>query len=380
MRFGRGTIGVPGLRMVGWDIGVVSITKRASLALVFAAADASAAAGAAAQDAPRAVLLSSAPLPGAPDGASAHYIRYRSLRVNGAANEVTGVVILPNGPVPKEGRDVVAWAHGTSGIAEECAPSQSTALFGSIAGLRELLAKGYAVVATDYAGLGMPGPHPYLAGDANAYAILDSVRAAWERNRGSMSGRVVLWGESQGAHAFLRAAQLAGRYAPELQVAGVAAVAPPTDLKANMTGETNPLVRALMTAFTAASWSQAYDIPLSTVLGPVRQDVAKRLARNCITMDPFTLRTKIGLIRFARSLANVDVNKSPPWAKLLRRHSVQPSGLSVPVFIAQGTADPVVALSITRRFVQQLWSRSSGSEAGLLPRPAGPLPASFSYA
>ena len=342
------------MHLVGWSMGVVSITKRAGLALVIAAAGASAAAPAAAQDAPRAVLLSSEPLPGAPEGASAHHIRYRSVGVNGAANEVTGVVILPDGPAPKEGRDVVAWAHGTSGVAKGCALSQSPALFGSIAGLRQLLAKGYAVVATDYAGLGTPGPHPYLAGDVSAYAILDSVRAAQEYGRGSISRRVVFWGESQGGHASLWAAQLAGRYAPELQVAGVAAAAPPTDLKANLTGGTNPLVRALMTAFTAASWSQAYDVPLSTVLGPVGQDVARRLARNCITLDPFSLRTKIGLVRFARALEKVDVSKSPPWAELLRRHSVQPAGLSVPTFIAQGSADPIVAPSVTRRFVQQL--------------------------
>ena len=335
-------------------MGVVSITKRVGLALVFAAAGASAAVPSAAQDAQRPVLLSSALLPGAPDGASAHRIRYRSLGVNGAANEVTGVIILPDGPAPREGRDVVAWAHGTSGVAEGCAPSQSPALFGSIPGLRELLAKGYAVVATDYAGLGAPGPHPYLAGDASAYAILDSVRAAREYGAGSMSGRVVLWGESQGAHAALWAAQVAGRYAPELHLAGIAAAAPPTDLKANLTGGTNPLIKALLTALTAASWSQAYDVPLSTILGPLGQDLARRLARNCVTTDPVALRTKIGLLRFARLLANVDISQSRPWAELLHRNSVQPSGLSVPVFIAQGTADPVVAPSVTRRFVQQL--------------------------
>ena len=335
-------------------MGVVSITKRAGLALVFAAAGASATVPAAAQDAPRAVLLSSAPLPGAPEGASAHYIRYRSLGVNSAANDVTGVVILPDGPARKEGRDVVAWAHGTWGVAEGCAPSQSPALFGSIAGLRELLAGGYAVVATDYAGLGTPGPHPYLAGDASAYAILDSVRAAQGLGRGSIGRRTVIWGESQGAHAALWAAQLAGRYAPELQLAGVAAAAPPTDLKANLTGGTHPLIKALLTAYTTASWSQAYGIPLSTILGPVGQDLARRLARNCVTTDPVALRTKIGLFRFARSLANVDISKSRPWAEQLRRNSVQPASLHVPTFIAQGTADPVVAPSVTRRFVQRL--------------------------
>ena len=294
------------------------VPARTSLSTLLIAA-AMTATPASVQSMSRGVLLSSTPISGAPVSASAYRIRYQSRAVGGGRNLVTGVVIVPDGPAPRGGRDVVAWAHGTSGVSESCAPSQSKALYGSIAGLKELLAAGYAVVATDYAGLGTPGPHPYLVGDGSAYSVLDSVRAAREFGRGSIGNRFVVWGESQGGHAALWTAQFARNYAPELQLEGVAAAAPPTDLKENLTGGTNPLIKALLTAYTGTSWSQTYGIPLSTILKPVGQGLARRLARNCVSTDPVALRTKIGLFRFSRSLANVDISTSPRWAEQLRR-------------------------------------------------------------
>lgn len=331
----------------------MSVPARTSLSTLLIAA-AMTATPANAQSMSRGVLLSSTPIAGAPAGASAYRIRYRSRAVGGERNQVTGVVIVPNGQAPKGGRDVVAWAHGTSGVAESCAPSQSKALYESIAGLKDLLAAGYAVVATDYAGLGTPGPHPYLAGDGSAYSVLDSVRAAREFGRGSIGNRFVVWGESQGGHAALWTAQFARRYAPELRLEGVAAAAPPTDLKENLTGGTNPLIKALLTAYTGTSWSQTYGIPLSTILKPVGQDLARRLARNCVSTDPVALRTKIGLFRFSRSLAQVDISTSPRWAEQLRRNSVAPDGFTVPVLIAQGSADPIVAPGVTQAFARSL--------------------------
>ena len=302
----------------------------------------------------RGVLISSTPLLGAPAGASAYLMRYQSLGVGRQRNQVTGVIIVPNGQAPRGGREVVAWAHGTSGVAQSCAPSQSNQLFPSIAGLNAMLANGYAVVATDYAGLGTPGPHPYLAGDGAAYSVLDSIRAAREFGRGSIGNRFVVWGESQGGHAALWTGQFANAYAPELQLVGVAAAAPPTDLKENLTGGTNPLIKALLTAYTSVSWSQTYGIPLSTILRPDGRNLATRLAGYCVSTDPVALRTKIGLFRFSRSLANVDISRSAPWAEQLARNSVQPTGFSVPILVAQGSADPIVAPNVTLNFAQSV--------------------------
>ena len=123
-------------------------------------------------------LIRSQPMWGAPDGAAAYRILYRSEGLNGEPIAVSGVVIVPDGSPPPGGRPIVAWAHPTTGVARACAPSLARVLFRSIQGLRGMLAQGYAVAATDYPGLGTPGPHPYLVGVSEGRAVLDSVRAA----------------------------------------------------------------------------------------------------------------------------------------------------------------------------------------------------------
>lgn len=299
-------------------------------------------------------LVAAVALAGAPDGAHAYRVVYHSTDGSGVAVDVTGVVIVPEGRAPAGGRDIVAWAHGTSGIADACAPSTNTWVFNSIAGLRDLLKRGYIVAATDYQGLGGPGPHPYLIGLSAAHSVLDVVRAARTVPHALASNRFALWGESQGGHASLWSAQLAAAYAPELELVGAAAAAPPVNLVANLTGSTDAAVRALMTAYAGASWSEVYGIPLSTITGAVGEDLIHRLAKNCVTLDGFKLRTKIGLMRLTRQLRGVDLNASPRWAELMRVNSVAPRKLGVPLLIAQGSADPIVAPQLTRQFVEQM--------------------------
>jgi pimeloyl-ACP methyl ester carboxylesterase len=300
-------------------------------------------------------LISSEPLAGAPGKALAYRIRYRSRGPGGAPNEVIGVVILPRGVPPAGGRDAIAWSHGTSGIADNCAPSQKIpAMFDHIPGLGDMLAAGYAVVATDYAGFGSSGLHPYLEGEVTAYAIIDSVRGAQQLPGAALSGRYVVWGESQGGHAALWTGLVAAQERDGPQLMGVAAAAPPTDLKANLTGGTNALVRAMLTAYVVQSWSETYNIPLSTILKPIGRDLARRLAANCVSLDPMALRTKIGLARFAYSLHGIDIGKSPPWAAQLARNSIRPTGFNTPILIAQGSADPIVAPAVTHDFVHKL--------------------------
>ena len=296
-------------------------------------------------------LVAAMPIAGAPEGAQAYRVVYHSADAGDKAIDVTGVVIIPAGNPPAAGRDIVAWAHGTSGIADACAPSTNSWLFSSIAGLASLLKQGYVVAATDYQGLGGPGPHPYLVGPSAAHSVLDVVRAAREVPQASASTRFAVWGESQGGHATLWTAQLAASYAPELQLMGAAAAAPPVDIAANLTGNANATVRALTTAYAGASWSEVYDIPLSTITGPTGQDLIRRLAKNCVTLDGFKTRTKIGLVRLTRQLRGVNLNASPLWAEQMRANSVLPRNFGVPLLVAQGSADFIVSPPVTTKFV-----------------------------
>jgi len=301
----------------------------------------------------RPVLIAAAPVAGAPPGARAWRIEYRTVGTAGPA-VASGLVIVPDGPAPAGGRDIVAWTHGTTGIADACAPSENTWKFDIIAGLPAMLSRGYAVVAPDYIGLGSPGVHPFLVGPDTAHAVLDAVRAARAVPRANLGRRFAVWGESQGGHAALWTGQLAAKYAPDLELKGVAAAAPATDLVANISGGTNAAVRALLTSYAAASWSGVYHVPLSTIARPAGVDLIHRLARNCVTIDGFRLGTKIGLARMTYVLRNVDLATSPAWGPLMRRNSVPTTALGVPLFVAQGSADVIIAPAVTRDFVGKL--------------------------
>lgn len=99
---------------------------------------------------------------------------------------------------------------------------------------------------------------------------------------------------------------------------------------------------------------EIYEAAESEITGPVGQDLNGRLAKNCVTLDGFKLRTKIGLVRLTRQLRGVDLNASPRWAELMRVNSVAPRKLGVPLLIAQGSDDVLVAPKVTRRFAKQM--------------------------
>jgi hypothetical protein len=132
---------------------------------------------------------------GGPSGAgsTAFRILYRSTSPSGEPIAVSGAIFIPPGPAPAGGRDVIAWAHPTSGVVESCAPSLMPDLAGTIWGLSDMLARGYVVVATDYPGLGTPGMHPYLIGESEGRAVLDSVRAARDLPDAGASNRFAVW-------------------------------------------------------------------------------------------------------------------------------------------------------------------------------------------
>ena len=98
----------------------------------------------------------------------AKLLLYRSTGANGKPNAVSGSLIVPKGRAPKGGWPVISYAHGTTGSADSCAPTRGYDAGGLVSYayplLRRWLKAGYAVVRTDYDGLGTPGVHGYLVG------------------------------------------------------------------------------------------------------------------------------------------------------------------------------------------------------------------------
>ncbi|WP_340608372.1 lipase family protein [Xenorhabdus bharatensis] len=132
---------------------------------------------------------------------------------------VSGALFLPKGTPPKGGWPLLAWAHGTVGIANICAPSFAGRSERDIGYLNYWLKQGYAIVATDYQGLGTPGLHPYSDYRATAYSLLDSIRAVQQGNF-HLSKKTVLIGQSQGGGATFAATLYAKSYSPDLDIVG----------------------------------------------------------------------------------------------------------------------------------------------------------------
>ena len=148
-------------------------------------------------------LLRSEPLPAVLGLAGAgRQLRILYSATNGVTGKgmvaVSGAVFLPKGEPPKAGWPIMAWAHGTVGVADVCAPSWAGRSLRDVRYLNTWLDQGYAVVASDYQGLGVPGPHPYLHARAAAYGVLDSVRAALQAEL-PLANKVVIIGQSQAA-------------------------------------------------------------------------------------------------------------------------------------------------------------------------------------
>lgn len=161
-----------------------------------------------------------------PHAGEAFRILYTSTdgRWNSGILPVSGALYLPQGKAPPRGWSLIIWAHGTLGVADSCAPSFTGANQRDRAYIDRWLAKGYAVVAPDYQGLGAPGPHPYLNWRAEGQSVLDAGRAAL-RFENRIANRAIVTGQSQGSGAAIGAARLAASYAPDLRVRGVIATA-----------------------------------------------------------------------------------------------------------------------------------------------------------
>jgi pimeloyl-ACP methyl ester carboxylesterase len=142
-----------------------------------------------------------------PKGARAVRILYHSLNGEGGDTATSGVVLIPAGHPPSGGWPVIAWAHGTSGVARMCAPSLEKDMEYGEEGLMPMVRAGFAVVATDYHGLGTPGPHEYINKNAQARDVIYSVPAARVAVP-TLGRRWVAVGHSQGGFAVWGVAEM----------------------------------------------------------------------------------------------------------------------------------------------------------------------------
>jgi hypothetical protein len=293
-------------------------------------------------------------------------VLYRSVGVDGKPVAVSGTVSVPPGRPPKGGWPVVTWGHGTTGIADACAPSRDSAasphhLLISYAYplLNSWLQRGYAVVRTDYEGLGTPGDHPYLVGDSEGRSVLDVVRAA-RRLDPRLGRNVVISGHSQGGQAALFAARLAPTWTPELKLRGTLAFAPASHLS-----EQVPLTRSLkdpspltaLAAMTARGLDvarPALGVPalLSDRAAALSPQVVDRCLPELAAGDSFGGLAPAELFR-------EDADMGAVTAALDAADDPENLKIRTPVRIEQGTADTTVFPIFTDQLVHSLKGRGT---------------------
>ncbi|MGE5166760.1 MAG: lipase family protein [Nitrospirota bacterium] len=245
-------------------------------------------------------------------------------------------------------RPVIAWEHATTGLLQKCMPSLLSASTKGIPERNRIVTAGWVVVATDYSFAEHDGPHPYLIGEGEARAALDSVRAAQQISELRLDQRVVVWGYSQGGHTALWTGIVAPRYAPDLEICGVAAIAPATNIKKTLA--MNVEMDKRFGPYLAQSYSRFYpDIKFEQAIRPEALDAAQQIVNLCDFLPPEDPeRIEALAATFGGPALATNSNKALQ-ARLEQNTPNRP--IQAPVVIAQGLSDVIVPPSVTDAYV-----------------------------
>lgn len=302
-------------------------------------------------DEPGVLLRAETLTTGVPAGAEAWRILYTTTRPDDTVTTASGTVLVPASRSSDE-LPLISVAHGTTGIVPRCAPSLSPTPFADGAGtaLAEMVTDhGWAAVTSDYVGLGTSGMHPYLVGQAEARNVLDASRAAQQLDSVTLSTDTVVWGHSQGGHGALWTGQIAGDYAPELTLKGIAGMAPATDLFDLAEASKDEVAGKTVSAYIAQSWNVIYpELDLAGNLNPGTAHGVEKVGDLCFNEKDVIA----ALVRGSQIPEQVfpDAVLDGDLGEELRENS--PTGpWPAPVLIAQGLADPLVKPAMQQNWV-----------------------------
>ncbi|TCB80709.1 alpha/beta hydrolase [Acinetobacter sp. ANC 4173] len=291
---------------------------------------------------------------------------YKMLGINNEEVQATALVFTPKTAPPAKGWPIVVWAHGTTGVADICAPSRSQLNSYIKSMIDGLLTAGYVVVAPDYEGLGEPANnelHPFLNVKSEAFSITDAVVAARNYLGNKVSNRWMTVGHSQGGHAALSAAQYQSR--AQLDYKGTVAVAPASNLElillageslaAQQTDLTDKITTlASLDTFTALitaglrnqnptlQYSQVFKSPTDQIADNAETDCYISLGQEFgLGMQAYAQthagdisnypRTQSGFMTLSPVKKFLDIDSQPLQVKI-----------STPIIIYQGAADTTV--------------------------------------
>jgi acetyl esterase/lipase len=295
-------------------------------------------------------LLRSEPLKDVilPAGIRGWRILYATTVDDSTPATAVATVFAPTDP-PAGPRPVIAWEHATTGLLQKCMPSLLSTPTKGILWRNRIVMAGWVVVATDYSFAEKGGPHPYLIGEGEARAALDSVRAARQMSELTLDKHIVVWGYSQGGHAALWTGIVGPRYAPDLEIRGVAAIAPAANIKNILA--MNVAMDKWSGPYIALSYSRFYpDIAFEQAVRPEALDAARQIVNLCGFIPPEAERIEALAATFDGPALATSSNK----ALQARLEQNTADGLiQAPVVVAQGLSDIVVPSRAIDAYVEE---------------------------
>ncbi|MEU6864964.1 lipase family protein [Streptomyces sp. NPDC046876] len=300
------------------------------------------------------------PLPGQPTATKAWKIHYRSTTAEGAPNTVSGTVIVPQdgrtGPRP-----LVTYAVGTVGMGDSCAPGNNlphgTATEANL--IQQLTLRGWAVVVTDYEGLGTPGVHTYTVGPSAGHAVLDAARAALRLPEAGLAPDtpVGIMGYSQGGQASSWAAELQGSYAPELNVKGTATGGVPADLM-KVAAFNNGSYGSGLIFMAAAGQDAAFpELQLDSYLNPAGRALVAGMKENCVAIDAIA-----GSFKRISDLTTRNPLDQPDWQARLDRSRLGRTAPAAPVYQYHALGDELIPYAVGRQLRADWCARGADVE------------------
>lgn len=294
-------------------------------------------------------------------------LTYVTTNANGAKAASSGELFVPQGRPPAGGWPVISWAHGTSGLGDDCAPSVMGPALPErdFPYLRNWMKQGYAVVATDYVGLGTPGLHPYLHGRSEAHSVVDMVKAGRGYARDhlgrseQLSNRWVTIGQSQGGGAAIYTARYATEFGgPELRYLGAVGTGTPAYVEndVSLLGPKMPPVALSPAATEYLSYAVAAiryvhpELGIDGILTDTGRKYLKLAETRCsIPFEKDVEGVNVGDY-FTRPLATL-----PGWKPKIDDYMAMPeSGFDRPFFMGHGVQDTDVPYPVTAAYASKL--------------------------
>ncbi|MET0198041.1 lipase [Rhodococcus sp. 06-156-3C] len=296
----------------------------------------------------------------------AQRVMYSSRLQDDSPVAVTGTYIEASQPWRGTGeRPTIVVAPGTVGQGDQCAPSKAfqTGLNATLdpvsfsANQEQLaasvwIARGARVFVTDYVGLGTPGVHTYVNRIEEAHAVLDAARVANVLSGTGSSTPLALWGYSQGGGAVAAAAEMQPSYAPELNVKGTWAGAPPADLLATLGQVDGTLIGGVIGFAVNGFVARRPELlePFNARLTPEGKAVMAELSNACIgdviLRHPF-LRTETFTADHQPLLANL--RTIPEAAPIFDEQRIGTLTPTTPVLVTSGRNDDTVPYEQARQ-------------------------------